>query len=262
MGTRLGETHDRRTLDACRLWHPGETWLIRVAIGAAVIAFITACVASAAPRRITTTAQSPPYRRSRRSPRRAQHPHPHRHHPRRRTRSRAWSSRCRPTRFSSELEPVRQRGLLTVDTRSSSDPGSADRRHRGQLHQCACRSAERSSPAAITAQSVRITPATDGKCPPPAGFYGTVTSVSGNTIAVNGLGPGGQTTPTNVTVADSKTYNKQTASSSQAIGNGKCLGAQGTNSGAALQATTIALQACPAMGRPHHHHLPHLPFHI
>ena len=115
-------------------------------------------------------------------------------------------------------------------------------------------------PAAITAQSVTITPATDGKCPPPAGFYGTVTSVSGNTIAVNGLGP----TPTNVTVADSTTYNKQTPSSSDAITNGKCMGAQGTNSGGALQAMTIALQACPPMGRPHHH-LPippiHLPFH-
>ena len=118
-------------------------------------------------------------------------------------------------------------------------------------------------PAAITAQSVTITPAIDGKCPPPAGFYGTVTSVSGNTIAVNGLGPGGQTTPTNVTVADSTTYNKQTASSSEAIENGKCMGAQGMNSGGALQAMTIALQACPPMGRPHHHlPIPHLPFHI
>lgn len=116
-------------------------------------------------------------------------------------------------------------------------------------------------PAAITAQSVTITPAVDGKCPPPAGFYGTVTSVSGNTIAVNGLGPGGQTTPTNVTVADSTTYNKQTPSSSEAIEHGKCLGAQGTNSDGALQAVTIALQACPPMGRPHHH-LPHLPIHL
>ena len=116
-------------------------------------------------------------------------------------------------------------------------------------------------PAAITAQSVTITPAVDGKCPPPAGFYGTVTSVSGKTIAVNGLGPGGQTTPTNVTVADSTTYNKQTASSSEAIAHGKCMGAQGTNSGGALHAVTIALQACPPMGRPHHHlHLPH--FHL
>jgi Domain of unknown function (DUF5666) len=112
-------------------------------------------------------------------------------------------------------------------------------------------------PAAITAQSVTITPAIDGKCPPPAGFYGTVTSVSGSTIAVNGLGP----TPTNVTVAHSTTYNKQTPSSSEAIENGKCMGAQGTNSAGALQAVTIALQGCPPMGRPHHH-LPQLPIHL
>ena len=115
-------------------------------------------------------------------------------------------------------------------------------------------------PAAITAQSVTITPAVDGKCPPPAGYYGTVNSVSGNTIAVSGLGP----TPTNVTVADSTTYAKQTPSSSDAIANGKCMGAQGTNDGGALQAMTIALQACPPMGRPHHHFpIPpiHLPFH-
>jgi Domain of unknown function (DUF5666) len=117
-------------------------------------------------------------------------------------------------------------------------------------------------PAAITAQAVTITSATDGKCPPPAGFYGTVTSVSGNTIVVNGMGTGGPTS-TNVTVADSTTYNKQTASSSQAIEHGRCMGAQGTNSGGALQAMTIALQACPPMGRPHHHHhLHHLAFHI
>jgi Domain of unknown function (DUF5666) len=118
-------------------------------------------------------------------------------------------------------------------------------------------------PAAITAQSVTITPATDGKCPPPAGFYGTVTSVSGSTIAVSGLGPGDQTRPANVTVANSTTYNKQTASSSQAIAHGRCMGAQGTNSGGALQAMTIALQACPPMGRPHHHlHLPHFHHHL
>ena len=121
-------------------------------------------------------------------------------------------------------------------------------------------------PAAITAQSVTITPAIDGKCPPPAGFYGTVTSVSGNTIAVNGLGPGSQTTPTNVTnvtVADSTTYNRQTPSNSEAIKNGRCMGAQGMNRNGALQSMTIALQACPPMGRPHHHlPIPHLPIHI
>lgn len=115
----------------------------------------------------------------------------------------------------------------------------------------------------ITAQSVLITPAIDGKCPPPAGFYGTVSSVSGNTIAVSGIGA--QPTPTSVTVADTTSYQKQAPSSPQAITNGKCMGAQGTQDGGVLQATTISLEACPPMGRPHHHHhlhLPHLPFHL
>jgi hypothetical protein len=118
-----------------------------------------------------------------------------------------------------------------------------------------------SSGAAITAQAVTVTPAIDGKCPPPAGFYGTVTSVSGNTIVVSGMGAGGQTTPTNVTVADTTSYTKQAPSSTQAIEHGKCMGAQGTkDSGGVLQATTVSLEACPPMGHPHPHlHLPHLP---
>jgi hypothetical protein len=118
--------------------------------------------------------------------------------------------------------------------------------------------------AAITAQSVTITPAIDGKCPPPAGFYGTVTSVSGNTIAVNSMGAGGQTTPTNVTVTNTTSYSKQAVSNDQAIEHGKCMGAHGTNSGGVLQATTVSLEPCPPMGRPHHHHLhlPHLHFHL
>jgi hypothetical protein len=115
---------------------------------------------------------------------------------------------------------------------------------------------------AITAQAVTITPATDGKCPPPAGFYGTVASVSGNTIAVNGLGAGGPTTPTNVTVTDSTSYIKQAVTNDQAIAHGRCMGAQGTNSDGVLQAMIISLQGCPPMGHPHHHlHLPHLHLH-
>lgn len=123
------------------------------------------------------------------------------------------------------------------------------------------RATPQSSPAAgVTAQTVMITAAVDGKCPPPAGFYGTVASVSGNTIAVNGIGTGG---PTTVTVTDATSYKKQTISNTQAITNGTCMGAQGTNDGEALQATTISLEQCPPMGRPHHHlHLPHLPFHL
>ena len=114
------------------------------------------------------------------------------------------------------------------------------------------------TPAAITAQSVTVTPAVDGKCPPPEGFFGTVTSVSGNTIAVNSIGAGGQSTPTNVTVANTTSYSKQTVTDSQAIEHGRCMGAQGTQNAGVLEATTISLQACPPMGRPRHHHL-HLP---
>ncbi len=123
------------------------------------------------------------------------------------------------------------------------------------------RAAPQSAPAggAITAQAVTVTSAVDGKCPPPAGFYGTVASVSGNTIAVNGLGPG-PAAPTTVTVADTTSYKRQTASNTQAITNGTCMGAQGTNDGGALQATTISLEQCPPMGHPHpRFHLPHLP---
>lgn len=119
------------------------------------------------------------------------------------------------------------------------------------------------SPGAITAQSVTVTAAADGKCPPPAGFYGTVASVSGNTIAVTGLGPGGPGATTDVTVTDSTSYLRQTPSDAHAITNGKCLGANGTQDGGTLYAELISLETCPPMGHPHHHlHLPHLPFHL
>lgn len=121
------------------------------------------------------------------------------------------------------------------------------------------------SAAGITAETVMLTSAVDGKCPPPPGFYGTVASVSGNTIAVSGLGPGGgQGAPTPVTVTDATSYKRQTISSTQAIVNGTCMGAQGTNDGGGLQATMISLEQCPPMGAPRHHlppipHIPHLP---
>lgn len=119
------------------------------------------------------------------------------------------------------------------------------------------------TPGAVTAQSVTVTASADGKCPPPAGFYGTVASVSGNTIAVTGLGPGGPGAPTTVTVTDSTSYQRQTPSDAQAITNGKCLGANGTQDGGVLHAAMISLQTCPPMGHHHHHlHLPHLPFHL
>jgi Domain of unknown function (DUF5666) len=115
--------------------------------------------------------------------------------------------------------------------------------------------------AGVTAETVMLTSPVDGKCPPPAGFYGTVASVSGNTIAVSGLGPAGnQAAATAVTVTDATSYKRQTVSSAQAIANGTCMGAQGNNDGGGLQATMISLEQCPPMGSPHHHpHIPHLP---
>jgi hypothetical protein len=125
------------------------------------------------------------------------------------------------------------------------------------------RATPQSAPAAapITAQAVTISPAVDGKCPPPAGFFATVASVSADTIAVKSTGAAGQTTPTNVTVTSTTSYSKQAVSDAQAIVHGQCMGAHGTNSGGVLQATSISLEPCPPMGRPHHHvHLPH--FHL
>ncbi|HZU46269.1 MAG TPA: hypothetical protein VFA16_03270 [Mycobacterium sp.] len=123
-----------------------------------------------------------------------------------------------------------------------------------------------------------ISPAVDGKCPPPptaartpsptspaappekSGFYGMVGSVSGNTVTLTTTG--GKTPQTTVTVTDTTTYVKQLSSNTQAITQGKCLAAQGPDDGGVVQATTIELQACPPMGRPHHHiPLPHLPHH-
>lgn len=119
------------------------------------------------------------------------------------------------------------------------------------------------TPGAVTAQAVTLTASADGKCPPPAGFYGTVASVSGNNIAVTGLGPAGPGAPTTVTVTDSTSYQRQTPSDAQAITNGKCLGANGTQDGGVLHAAMISLETCPPMGHPHHHlHLPHLHFHL
>lgn len=138
---------------------------------------------------------------------------------------------------------------------------------------------------AMTAQSVEISPAGGGQCPPseePGGdsasapppapssgepaarptIYGMVSSVSGNTFDVSSTDPAGKTTKTNVTVIDTTTYVKHTVTNTQAIQQGKCLAAQGTNSGGALQADTLDLQPCPPMGGEHHHyHLPHIPRH-
>jgi hypothetical protein len=137
--------------------------------------------------------------------------------------------------------------------------------------------APQNNPGAITAQSVSVSPAVEGKCPPPPpepgpagapppaggpaanpGVDGKVDSVSNNTITVaNPTGP-----PTNVTVTDTTTYSKVTPVDTDALTNGKCLSAEGTKNGTGvLQATMIDLQPCPPMGGRPRHRL-HLPFHL
>jgi hypothetical protein len=119
----------------------------------------------------------------------------------------------------------------------------------------------------ISAAAVRISPAVNGQCPqppqPPAGapkhppVQGTVSSVAGNTITVNNTG--GSTPQTTVTVSDKTRYTKEAVANSQAIAQGKCVTAEGTEGSGALQATTITLRPasdgkCPEPGaRPHRH---------
>lgn len=121
---------------------------------------------------------------------------------------------------------------------------------------------------AITAHSVTISPAVAGRCPPPPsadpgaspGVYGTVASVTGNTIDITGIDPTGKPTKTTATVTDTTSYTKHAVTNAQAIQQGKCMAAQGTDNGGVLQAVSIDLEPCPPMGRPRHHfHFPHLP---
>jgi Domain of unknown function (DUF5666) len=116
---------------------------------------------------------------------------------------------------------------------------------------------------AVAAQSVRVSPAVDGKCPEPkhhAGVSGTVASVAGNTITVTGADTNGNPSQTNVTVTGTTKYTKQAATDAQALAQGKCVAARGTkdNSGT-LQATAISVQQadngnCPQAGGRHHQH--------
>ena len=123
-----------------------------------------------------------------------------------------------------------------------------------------------SADGAVTAQSVEISPAVAHRCPPPpnpaGAVFGLVDSVADNAIKVNSVDPAGQTTHTTVTVTNTTTYTKHGVVDAQAIQNGKCMATQGNLTGGVFQATTIDLEPCPPMGRPHHHfHLPWLHHH-
>ena len=116
---------------------------------------------------------------------------------------------------------------------------------------------------AVAAQSVRVSPAIDGKCPQPkhpAGVSGTVASVAGNTITVNGADANGNPSQTNVTVTDTTKYTRQAATDAQALAQGKCIAARGSkDDSGALQASAISVQpadngSCPQPGGHRHQH--------
>jgi hypothetical protein len=122
----------------------------------------------------------------------------------------------------------------------------------------------------ITAQFVRVSPAVDGKCqqpkhPPGATAQrrlvsGTVASVAGNTITVNGADASGNSAPATVTVTDTTKYTKQAATDAQALAQGKCVAARGTkDQSGTLQATAISVRqadngTCAQPGGKHHPH--------
>lgn len=118
----------------------------------------------------------------------------------------------------------------------------------------------------VTAASVHLKPAVDGKCPPepqsgaasgspapsgsptpapakPTPVRGTVASVSHNTINVTTNDAAGKPTQTAVTVDDKTRYTKQARATGEAITQGKCIKARGTkDSAGTLQATSITLR--------------------
>jgi hypothetical protein len=119
---------------------------------------------------------------------------------------------------------------------------------------------------AITAESVTVSQAVDGKCPqpkapagastttspaaPPSGtptaphsVRGTVASVAGNTITVTANDANDNPSQTNVTVTDTTKYAKKASADAQALAQGKCIAARGTkDGGGTLQATTITVK--------------------
>jgi hypothetical protein len=99
---------------------------------------------------------------------------------------------------------------------------------------------------AVTANSVQLR-GVDGKCllpknDQPGKVIGTVASVAGNTINVGVTDANGNPSRTDVTVTDKTQYTKVADATSEAIAQGKCIGAQGTkDGGGTLQAKGVAL---------------------
>lgn len=161
------------------------------------------------------------------------------------------------------VQVTQKKGTATVDFTGSTKVTEVSRAVLADVTAGSCVST-RAKDAGQPAASVRVSPAVDGKCPPaeqpttsgkPTPAQGTVVSVAGNTITINTDGG----TPQTVTVSDKTKYTKEAPATSQAINQGKCLTALGSENGGALQATAISLRPanngkCPDKdGGPHRH---------
>jgi hypothetical protein len=185
------------------------------------------------------------------------------------------------------IQVTQRSGAATVDFTPSTDVSEITPAQLTDVTAGSCVSVLRDRESAsnsgngITARSVRVSPAVDGKCPQPkqpAGasttapapqpgaptayrqVRGQVASVAGSTITVNSTDPSGSSSQTTVTVTDTTKYTKQATTDAQALAQGKCIAARGTkDDGGTLQATSITVQQadngnCPQPGGRRHHH--------
>ena len=193
------------------------------------------------------------------------------------TKGKDWVSGLIDSVSGNTIQVSQQSGSATVDFAPSTDVSEITPAQLTDVTAGSCVSVHPDRESAsnggngITARSVRVSPAVDGKCPQPkqpAGssttayhqLRGQVASVAGNTVTVNSTDAGGNSSQTNVTVTDSTKYAKQATTDAQALAQGKCIAARGTkDSGGTLQATAITVQpsdngSCPQPGGRRHSH--------
>jgi hypothetical protein len=186
------------------------------------------------------------------------------------------------------VQVTRETGTATVDFTPSTKISEVTSAQLTDVTTGSCvraRPTSESTPAAsgaITAQSVNISQAVDGKCPqpkalagastttappapPPGGpeaprpVLGAVASVAGNTIVVTTTDANGNPSQTNVTVTDTTKYTKKAPADTKALTQGKCISARGTkDDSGTLQATKIVVRpadngACPQPVGKHPH---------
>ena len=202
-------------------------------------------------------------------------------------RGKDWVSGLIDSVSGNTIQVTQRSGAATVDFTPSTDVSEITPAQLTDVTAGSCvsvhpdRESASNSGNGITAQSVRVSPAVDGKCSQPkqpAGdsttapapqpgaptayrqVRGQVASVAGNTITVNSTDPSGNSSQTSVTVTDTTKYTKLATTDAQALAQGKCIAARGTkDNGGTLQATSITVQQagngnCPQPGGRRHHH--------